>query len=477
CLSDEQAVEVARAALELEAHYGAPQDVEWAYDQQGRLVLLQCRPLRPAESGHAAPASATPGGSRPEPLLGGGVTASPGSGAGPVHWVAKDADALTFPPGAVLALSRPSPRWAVLAGKASALVSARGGAAGHLATVCREYGVPALFSLGPDLERLEQGAEVTVDASGRAVYPGRVEGLDSGGTDRPGLLAHSPVRRLLGSALEVIVPLTLLDPDSTEFEPQRAQSLHDITRFCHEKSVKEMFAFGKEHRFPRRAAKQLYYKVPMQWWVLDLEDGLAHEVSGKYVKLEDIACTPMLAVWEGMTAIPWEGPPAMSGRGLASVLFEATANPNLTTGVKTRYANRNYFMIARHFMNLQSRFGFHFCAVEALAGPRRRENYLSFSFKGGAADSARRLARVRFVGEILQARGFALEMSEDNLRARVERAAQESILDAVKVVGYLLMHTRQLDMVMADPRSVAYYREKIEKDLDRLAAGEAAPAA
>ncbi|MCB2227049.1 MAG: hypothetical protein KQH53_10265 [Desulfarculaceae bacterium] len=477
CLSDEQARAVARAALRLEAHYGTPQDVEWAFDQQGRLVLLQCRPLRPADGGAAPMASATDGGaSRPEALLRGGVVASLGAGAGPLHWVNREADALTFAPGVVLALERPSPRWAALAGRAAAVVSARGGAAGHLATVCREYGVPALFGLGPQLAELVDGDTVTVDASGRAIYPGRVEDLQGKAAPRPGLLAGSPVERLLSRSLEIIAPLTLLDPDSPDFDPAKAQTLHDVTRFCHEKSVVEMFAFGQEHRFPRRAAKQLHYQVPMQWWVLDLDDGFSHEISGKYVKLEDIACAPMLAVWDGMTIIPWEGPPAVSGRGLASVLFEATANPNLATGVKTRYANRNYFMIARHFMNLQSRFGFHFCAVEALAGPRRRENYLSFSFKGGAADSARRLARVRFVGEILQNRGFAVEMSEDNLRARVERATAEDILDGVKVVGYLLMHTRQLDMVMADPRRVAYYRQKIEDDLNRLESGEAAKA-
>ena len=469
CLSDKQALELAAAALKLEAHYGGPQDVEWAFDPQGSLVLLQCRPLRPAEADPAAPAPGPePGSGLPAPLISGGVTASSGAGTGEVHWVAKDADALTFPPDAVLALARPSPRWAVLVDKAAAVVSARGGAAGHLATVCREYGVPALFGLPGVLDHLEQGALVTVDASGRAVYPGRVQGLAPAAAARPSFMADSPVHRLLDQALKVITPLTMLDPDSPEFEAGRVRTLHDITRFCHEKSVAEMFSFGKERRFPRRAAKQLYYQVPMQWWVLDLDDGFGHEITGKYVKLEDIASLPMLAVWEGMTAVPWEGPPAVSGKGLASVLFQATANPALATGVKSQYAHRNYFMIAKQFMNLQSRFGFHFCSVEALAGPRRRENYLSFSFKGGAADASRRLARVRFVGEILAERGFGVETIEDNLRARRDRAEQEAILRAVKVVGYLLMHTRQLDMIMGDPARVAHYRAKINADLDAL---------
>jgi len=472
CLSEAQALEVAEAALKLEDYYGGPQDVEWAYDGQGRLVLLQCRPLRPAEAKAATPSPQLPA-TGPEPLTHGGVTASPGAGAGPMHWVRKDTDALTFPPGAVLALPRPAPRWAALVGKAAAVLSARGGAAGHLATVCREYGVPALFGLGPELEALAQDQEVTVDAGSRAVYPGRVEELLQRRQARPAFMSGSPVHQLLSRSLERISPLTLLDPDSSEFQPQRASTLHDVTRFCHEKSVKEMFSFGKEHHFPQRSSKQLFYKVPMQWWMLNLDDGFVREIRGKYVKLEDIACLPMLAVWEGMVAIPWEGPPAAGGRGLASVLFEATANPALTTGVKTRYAQRNYFMVARHFMNLQSRFGFHFCAVEALAGERRRENYLSFSFKGGAADASRRLGRVRFIGEIMEEQGFRVESTEDNLNARLERHEQEATLEALKAVGYLLMHTRQLDIIMNNPRSVAHYQDKIRRDLALIRSGQA----
>jgi pyruvate,water dikinase len=45
CLTDEQAADVARLGAEVESHYGAPQDTEWALDRDGRFWLTQARPI------------------------------------------------------------------------------------------------------------------------------------------------------------------------------------------------------------------------------------------------------------------------------------------------------------------------------------------------------------------------------------------------------------------------------------------------
>jgi pyruvate,water dikinase len=232
--------------------------------------------------------------------------------------------------------------------------------------------------------------------------------------------------------------------------------------------VREIFAFGAETAFPEYASKQLHHNVPMQWWVLDLGNGLKGPVSGKYVHLEDIDCRPMLALWDGMVAVPWDGPPAVSGRGLASVLFEATANPALSSPFKKPYANRNYFIISRHFMNLQSRFGFHFTNVEALAGDRPEENYLSFSFKGGAADHDRKVGRAQLISGLLSDLGFDTNITDDLVTARRTHLEQPEVEQGLRVVGYLLMHTRQLDMIMNQPEAVEHYRAKMAVDIDGL---------
>jgi pyruvate,water dikinase len=465
-----QAIELARTALALERHYDVAQDIEWAIDSQGVIYLLQCRPLqqKPLKDGLAGPAPA-PADSA-SIIFRGGITACPGVASGPVFIADKGSDVLAFPEGAVLLVRQALPRWASLLNRAAAVVTEQGGFAGHLANVAREYGVPALFAVPEAIRLLRSDDQVTVDATGQAIYRGRVEALLTEPPGRESPLLGSPVYAILSEAGRVIVPLNLLDPDSPEFAPANCRTLHDITRFIHEKSVNEMFNFGRDHNFSERSSKQLYYKVPMQWWVLNLDDGFTEEIKGKYVRLEQIACVPMLAFWNGLIAIPWEGPPAMDGKGMLSVMFRATANQALTVGVRSSYAERNYFMISRNYCSLSQRLGFHFSTLEAMVSERRPENYVSFQFKGGAADFERRLGRIQFIAEILEAVGFRVEIREDHLLSRLEGQGETDMLKRVEILGYLSLHTRQLDMIMAKPTYVDYYRSKYRRDIERLLA-------
>ena len=44
-LSASQIRQLAETALQLENHFGGPQDIEWSFDRSGQLYILQSRPI------------------------------------------------------------------------------------------------------------------------------------------------------------------------------------------------------------------------------------------------------------------------------------------------------------------------------------------------------------------------------------------------------------------------------------------------
>ncbi len=468
-ISLKQARALADIALRLEEHYKAPQDIEWAITKNNVIYVLQCRPIKQINVINKKYLASNLKLTRHDLICKGGVTASAGAVSGPVYLVEKEDDFFKFPRGCILVTRQALPRWAPLLTRALGIITEQGGVAGHLGNVAREFGVPALFRVEGALSKLHNGETITVDSIGCAIYCGRVDSLLTDA--KPSLEVNAVQSTLTVTLMEIsklITPLNLLDPDSPGFSPKNCRTFHDITRYIHEQSVKEMFAFGKNHHFRERSSKQFFNKVPMNWWILNLDDGFKEEIKDKYVRLEHINSVPMLALWEGINAVPWEGPPPIDVKGFMSVMFNATTNPALSVGVKSKYAERNYFMISKNFCSFTSRLGFHFSTIEALCSENASENYIRFNLKGGAADYERRLKRARFVGNILEDYGYKIQTKEDNLVARLDDADMVEIIKQLRVLGYLTIHIRQLDMIMLNEPTVNYYRSKIQKDIIKI---------
>ena len=461
--------ELGHIARVLELRLGAPQDVEWLLTPppDSRIHVLQTRPMAPALP---RALSSAPGPPKGNVLIRGGNTASPGAAYGPVFRVETPEDLLHFPKGAVLLTSVPLPAWAPALGQAAALVSQSGGFAGHLANLAREFEIPALFGIKEVCTILTPGSRVTVDADDQTIYQGKNPAVLAPATPPEKMMEGRPVFDQLQQVLPHITPLHLLDPEASDFREDQCRSLHDLTRFIHEKSVHAMFDFGHRYGLKKSDAKQLFHKVPMQWRILNLDDGFHGEIKGRYVTLEQIASRPMHAVWQGMVAVPWEGPPRINLGGAAAVLFRASADPSLVPGVKSAHARHNYFMVSRHYCSMGFRMGVHLSSLASHAGPRDRENHIRFRFQGGAADRRRRVARVRFMDGLLAHYGFETRRRGDHLTALIKGRSQSYTLDRLRLLGYLVIHTRQLDMIAGIPADLARHGKRFRRDMDDILA-------
>lgn len=473
-LTYSQISRLAETALRLEEHFGGPQDIEWSFDQEGALFILQSRPIPPGKKRetHTQLREAEPVETGEPPLLFGGICASGGTACGEVFPVDSEEQMHRFPKGSVLVLRRPIPEWAPLLGRASAVIAELGTEAGHLATVAREFGIPALYSLPDAMSQLSPGQLVTVNATGRAIYQGRREDLLRRNRVKRDIMAGSPVQRIVTEALQYITPLNLSDAASTHFKPGWCETLHDITRFCHEKSVSEMFNYGTDHHFDQGTAKRLVGDVPLEWWVIDLADGFrqSYDNRSKTVRVEDIVSLPMQAIWRGISAFPWEGPPPISARGFGEIIFQSTMRPDLDPSVASGLNTKNYFLISQNFCNLSVRLGYHYAMIEAYLSELLTESYVTFRFKGGAADMRRKAVRAKLLADILQRYDFRVELRSDALLARLKKQPMDYLEKRLQILGHLTLHARQLDMVMNQPQAVEQYRDKFLAEIEEMLA-------
>ncbi len=167
-LSDEEAVGLARLGLQVEAHYGEPQDIEWSLADD-RTYLVQTRPITTlgAVPDASAPGSATgagdDAGTGTGRILLQGLAASPGTVSGPVRVLATPDQGDQLLDGEVLVAPLTNPDWVPTLRRAVAIVTDGGGMTCHAAIVARELGVPCVVGARTATTTLRDGEVVTVD--------------------------------------------------------------------------------------------------------------------------------------------------------------------------------------------------------------------------------------------------------------------------------------------------------------------------
>ena len=104
-------------------------------------------------------------------MLAGGKTASPGVAAGVVWQASREGNA-TPPENAILVARTASPDYASLMGRIKGLITDVGSITSHLASVAREFGLPALLDASGATQTLVDGQEITLVADDRGGVPG-----------------------------------------------------------------------------------------------------------------------------------------------------------------------------------------------------------------------------------------------------------------------------------------------------------------
>ena len=458
-LSEEAIYQLARWALTLERYFKRPQEIEWALDQNGACLILQSRGLQ-------LPKSATP----PKEdicetcaqyqvlIRDAGVVAHAGVGAGTVAHVASDAEMNGFPEGAVLVTKYTAPWLARIVPKAAAIIAERGSAAGHLATIAREFRVPTLVGVERATETLKAGVKVTVDTKQRIVYEGRVKELLQYELVQSMAFEDAPEFRLLRRLLTRIAPLHLIDPNAPDFTPEGCRSVHDVIRFVHEKAVEQLMDLPRfVKRFKGVQIFTLVSDVPLGLKILDLGGGIDPEAKGNRLYPEQIRSLPMKALWEGLSGPGvWSTEPIpVDFKGMMSSLTKTWAE---TPGATT-ISGFNLAVISDIYINLHLRLGYHFNLVDARIDPDPQRNHIYFRFVGGVTDLTRRSRRAQLLAKILSQYHFKVDTKGDLVVAKVLHLPQEDMVHRLRVLGRLIGFTRQLDIQLRSDEDVPEFVE------------------
>lgn len=451
CLEERHVLELADIASRLEAHYHHPQDIEWALDSSGRIMILQSRPMRLASVHHPGLSHGAIEGAKL--ILDGADIACSGIGAGPAVLAGDLSDLSAFPDRGILVAPHSLPNYVLVMNRAQAIVTEAGSITGHMASLAREFNVPTLLNARGATRLILAGQTVTVDAITGRVYAGIVPELESFKSTRSIRIADTPVHAILRQVADQIIPLHLLDPKSPLFRPESCTTLHDVMRFVHELCYTEMFRISDRASDAGSISCQLKAKLPIDLHLIDLGGGLK-DADGPYVFPDQIACEPLNALLAGMLRpeVHVRGPRPVNVGGFLSVMSQHMLEP--PTIQAQRFGERSYGIISDKYLNFSSRVGYHYSVVDAYCGETVSKNYITFQFKGGAADEIRRERRVRCIAEILRRLGFATDVRGDMTQARYQKYAKEETRERLDQLGRLLIVTRQMDMLMTSEAAV-----------------------
>jgi pyruvate,water dikinase len=172
-LDHDTLIKLAHIGRQLEQHYLAPQDIEWAIEKD-KIFIVQTRPITTltpqltTQKTSSAESISTTG----LKLLLSGNPASPGIATGPVR-ILKSAKHLgQLKKGEVLVAKMTTPDYVPVMRKAAAIITDRGGQTSHAAIVSRELGITCVVGTQDATTKLKNGQQVTVNGKTGKIFQG-----------------------------------------------------------------------------------------------------------------------------------------------------------------------------------------------------------------------------------------------------------------------------------------------------------------
>jgi pyruvate,water dikinase len=455
CLTDDQLHTLYEFSQLLERHFGAPQDIEWSIDARGWIYILQTRSLETTQ----AIASSSAEVEVHEKAVVSGTPTSAGVVSGPVFLV-KDLNLSTVPRGSILVTKTMDPELAKLIPLASGLIAEMGSPTTHLATVAREFHKPSLTNAEGAMEVLRDKEIITLDASKGSVYKGRIDSLLK--------TKYSKVVRevreeknlpLIKNVMRDIVPLTLTHIPNNPvrevmMEPKDFNTIHDIIRYIHEVSVREVFRFGGRGE-AGVAHVMIVHRVPLDFYIIDIGEGLSPEATfRRKIAFSDVSSSPFLSLLKGMTheGVSWAGPVEFNLGGFFSVASRSFIRSDVTDK-----GGKAYVLVSKDYLNFHSRLAYHFSTLDTVCGDILHSNYLSFRYGGGGAGADGRARRAALLKDILESLDFRVNVKGDIVTGLFRGGTRAQIQQRLDQLGRLMGFTRQLDMSLRNKEDCERY--------------------
>jgi pyruvate,water dikinase len=447
CLIEEQMKQIVEAGLMIERYFKKPQDIEWAIDHGDNLIILQARPLNIKDqiSKLVCDISSVLD-DFPVIFKNKGSIVQEGIATGKVFLIKTEEDLDSFPSDAVLVTAYTSPRLGKVIKKASAIITDIGSPTGHMATIAREFRVPTIVNTGIATQLLHPGQMITVDARENVVYEGAVKALCYYEFAEE-TFETTYEYRLLQRVLKKIVPLNLLNPSEKNFTPSGCKTLHDITRYVHEKAVSELIELEyAKIGDTASSGRKLKFDIPLDLILIDIGGGISGSASVSEVKPHDVTSIPMKAFLKGLS-IPgaWDTKPMSVDFGSFMSSLTRTFSSSMAT---PKYVGQNLAVLSKEYVNINLRLGYHFNMIAAYISENLNDNYAYFRFLGGVTDISRRSRRAKLLAEILAKHNFRVDIRGDLVTARIKKLELALMEKKMKILGLLVAFTRQLDVKM-----------------------------